>query len=278
MPRLGLLFVVFSCLVLSALAPAWAEDDPAKELVGASLMSEHDALVQGTATTLVVRLRIKPEWHVYWLNPGDAGVPTALELTLPKGLKSAGPSWPAPKRLEHEDGFVDFAYEGDLILLVPIEVEASAAGLALVGKSVSVGVKLTWLVCKDSCIPGEASLALSLPVRAKGKTCAPIQAAIALAKQARPRLASPLPKGVSASFQGLNLELKAPGAKRLTWFPLAPAAAGPADLKLLVAKGPKLRVEYPAEVRAAKRVRGLLAIQGKKHTTYHWVELPSPTP
>ena len=53
-----------------------------------------------------------------------------------------------------------FGYEDDLLL--PVEI-FPPAGLA-VGSEVVLRARASWLVCKDVCIPGEAFLALRLPV------------------------------------------------------------------------------------------------------------------
>ncbi|MBL4846074.1 MAG: hypothetical protein JKY65_11150 [Planctomycetes bacterium] len=266
------LFVSILLLVLTLGASTLANADDAQKRVKATLGSEHDALAPATRTTLVLRLAIKPGWHVYWQNPGDSGVPTQVTLTLPKGVTCPGVRWPAPKRLTHEDGSVDFAYEGQLVLLIPLEVEPK-----WVGKTVPLKVNVNWLVCKEICIAGEASLDLTLPVWAtpserKLTKLAP------LAKATRRRLPRPLPKGARASFRGLTLNLSAPDARGLTWFPLVPEAEGPTNLNRLTSTSARLAVTYPAGVRQSKRVRGLLAIRGKTLTTYHWVELPSPKP
>ena len=152
MSRAALMLGLITCLALLS-APAASAQDEEVPHVRATLASDFDALAPGQTTTLVVRLQIKPEWHIYWLNPGDAGVPTKLELTLPKGVVGV-PRWPAPKRLAHEDGFVDFSYEGEVLLLVPIRIAEGAA--PKLGGKVSLGVKVTWLVCKEVCIPGQA--------------------------------------------------------------------------------------------------------------------------
>ena len=259
-------------LALLAPSPVARAQDPAPKRVVASLGAEHDALAPGAATTLVLRLAIRPKWHVYWLNPGDAGVPTTVKLTLPAGVRSTGIRWPAPQRLTHEDGSVDFAYEEELTVLIPIEVDET-----WVGKTVTLKVDSSWLVCKEICVPGEASLSLSLPVRAKASERKLTKFAAAV-EAIGPRLTTPLPKGVAASFSGLTLNLSAPGARGLSWFPLAPEVGGPDNLRRLTSDTHRLAVPYPAGVRQAKRVRGLLAIRGKTLTTYHWVELPSPKP
>ena len=265
-----LAFALLCCSSLPCASPAFAEDVAEDEevLVQASLLAEREAFEPGQEATLALRLVIAPKWHVYWQNPGDGGVPTTFALELPAGVKSPGVAWPAPLRLAHEDGFVDFAYEGEVLFLIPVKVPQDFRG-----ETLAVEVAVTWLVCKESCIPGEAKVRLALPVRAGTAKESPHAKAIAAA---RARLATPLPKGVSARFDGLELRLSAPGAQGLTWFPLLPEAAGPRDLRALEAKGSALTITYPEGVRKAKQVRGLLALRGAEGTTYHWVEVSAP--
>jgi DsbC/DsbD-like thiol-disulfide interchange protein len=40
----------------------------------------------------------KPEWHTYWKNSGDSGLPTVLEWTLPAGRGAGDIAWPCPKK------------------------------------------------------------------------------------------------------------------------------------------------------------------------------------
>ena len=41
----------------------------------------------------------QPEWHTYWKNPGDSGLPTELAWTLPAGLSAGEIAWPLPKKI-----------------------------------------------------------------------------------------------------------------------------------------------------------------------------------
>ncbi len=44
-------------------------------------------------------MMMRQNWHVYWRNPGDSGLPPEVAWTLPAGF-SAGPlQWPAPSRI-----------------------------------------------------------------------------------------------------------------------------------------------------------------------------------
>src|SRR4029078_6340306 len=85
-------------------APAIAQDSAASDTVktdnvSARLVSERIALVPGETAWLALHLTIRPGWHTYWLNPGDAGEKTEIAWTLPPGFAAGPTQWPAPQRL-----------------------------------------------------------------------------------------------------------------------------------------------------------------------------------
>ena len=41
-------------------------------------------------------LQHQPHWHTYWINPGDSGLATRLEWTLPPGVTAGETQWPIP--------------------------------------------------------------------------------------------------------------------------------------------------------------------------------------
>lgn len=108
--------------------------------------------VPGGRTELAIAMRVKPGWHGYWLNPGDAGLPMSVEWQLPKGW-SVGPlRYPVPHRLL-VSGIVNYVYEADYAVLTTITVPAGATG------SHRIAAQMRWLACTDKiCVPekGEA--------------------------------------------------------------------------------------------------------------------------
>jgi len=98
MRRLPSIFVVVSLLAAAvpALAVSSAADAPH---VRVELLVLPQSLNRGEAADAGLYFKLEPGWHVYWLNPGDAGLPPHARWTLPAGI-SAGPlQFPAPKRL-----------------------------------------------------------------------------------------------------------------------------------------------------------------------------------
>ncbi|HMN58169.1 MAG TPA: protein-disulfide reductase DsbD family protein, partial [Ottowia sp.] len=112
-----------------------------------------------------LRIVHDPEWHTYWRNPGDSGLPTQLQWTLPENVSAGAIEWPAPHRIEVGE-LVNFGYDGELLLPVRISLPQDLPA----GTSVPIAVDASWLVCREECIPGDAQLTLQLPT---GSTAAP---------------------------------------------------------------------------------------------------------
>ena len=185
--------ILLRCLILGCLLgvrPAWAAAVPAT----ASLVASTTALQAGTENWVALRLVPDPGWHTYWRNPGDSGVATTLHWTLPTGVRAGDIVWPYPDFIS-VSGIVNYGYEGSTLLLVPLQVPASWP----VNHPLAIAAKASWLVCKDICVPGNASLSLSLPVVRQTPTADPRWAG-AFA-QARTRLPQPLPISATPRFE-----------------------------------------------------------------------------
>jgi DsbC/DsbD-like thiol-disulfide interchange protein len=133
----------------------------AADHVRVELISEHTSLAPGQSLQLGLLLRHEPHWHTYWVNPGDSGLPTTLSWTLPPGLKAQDIAWPLPKRFD-VGGLYNFGYDGEVVLPVALSVPSDAA----VGSTAHLAAEAKWLVCREECIPGKASLTLDLPITA----------------------------------------------------------------------------------------------------------------
>ena len=66
----------------------------------------------------------QPEWHTYWKNPGDSGLPTELTWQLPAGLDVGETAWPVPS-LFRIGKLANYGYGGQVLLTAPLQVPAS---------------------------------------------------------------------------------------------------------------------------------------------------------
>ena len=134
----------------------------------AELVADRVGLQPGGRIELGVRLRHDPAWHTYWRNSGDSGLPTTVEPEGPAGSTFGALRWPAPKRI-WIGPLANYGYEGEVLLPFTAKL---ADGFS--GSTARFEARVAWLVCKEVCVPGEARLALELPVTAKtGPQAAP---------------------------------------------------------------------------------------------------------
>ncbi len=143
-------------LLLLLAAPAAAQDAPAPK-VHARLVAEDKAVAPGGSITIALEEKIAEGWHTYWKNPGDAGAPTEIAWTVPPGWTAGAIQWPRPMRLP-VGPLMDYGYEGTPWLLTKLTAPADASGTA------AIKAHVTWLVCKQICIPEEADLTINVPV------------------------------------------------------------------------------------------------------------------
>jgi thiol:disulfide interchange protein DsbD len=127
--------------------------------VRARLVADADGPRAGGSFHLGVLLEPEPGWHVYWRNPGEAGLATEVLVELPDGFALGELRWPIPVEFEQPGGIVGYGYEEPVVLAAEVGPPASA------GDSVPVGLAVSWLACKDVCVLGSAKLEAELPLK-----------------------------------------------------------------------------------------------------------------
>src|SRR6266851_5732139 len=58
------------------------------------LVAEDGAFKAGDSTWVGVLFDLEQGWHVYWVNPGDAGDPPRIQWELPAGFRVGDVRWP----------------------------------------------------------------------------------------------------------------------------------------------------------------------------------------
>jgi len=91
-------FLLAFAILIAASASATAQINTGPK-VQARLVAEQGEIAPGGSLTVAMEEVIKPGWHTYWSNPGEAGLPSEIKWTLPAGWKASAIVWPYPKRL-----------------------------------------------------------------------------------------------------------------------------------------------------------------------------------
>lgn len=261
---------------------AWGEEPAAdaKKLVTAEVLTPTGNFVPGKAFTLAVRLKIAPEWHVYWLNPGDSGMATAVALKLPAGWTKTDWAYPIPEAID-QAGLVAYGYQDEVVLVTTVTPSLEAK------EPVVIGVDVVYLVCKARCLPGKHHLDLKLTPAVEEGPASP--AFEGVWKVWQPRLPiSPVADLAVAKVKVTELKDWTPleysyscpdMAKSVEVFPLP---SGNLELRNIAAvpdkNGAVIKMEgklYSGQTDVPDKVRALLVFTteaGEKRA--HWVDLP----
>ena len=138
-----LTFVTFS----NAISTTYTHIDIKTDKVS---VSPHDSI------HVLVTLTHKEGWYSYWKNPGESGLATKIDWTLPKHMSVGDIRWPIPQKIEF-GGLINFGFKEPINLIIPININKAAK----FGEYQLTG-KMSWLVCKETCIP--ESTEISVPI------------------------------------------------------------------------------------------------------------------
>jgi thiol:disulfide interchange protein len=268
-------FPFAAALACAAFAAPDARCAPAvkTEHVEAELVTGKASAQPGKPIVVGLKLRMQPQWHTYWKNPGDSGLPTTIDWVLPAGWKAGAIQWPYPHPLP-VGPLLNYGYEDEVVLLSELTPPANAAP----GRS-SVKAKAKWLVCKDICIPEEGELDIALAVAAVEPPANPRwQAHIDRARNQLPVDAAGWKYESALQGKSLVLLLTPPaGASapaKVAFFPEREGVIEPAAKQKITRDGRALRIEMkladppPTGVKSVKGVAvadaGWPAADGRK--------------
>lgn len=144
----SLLFVlVFFLHYTSAQQKSLAE----ARLVANSFSSEKDSII-----SLGVLINLQDDWHIYWRNPGDSGLPTDIEIILPNGIAASEIKFPIPK-IFASDEIVNYGYEQQVLFLFDVNVPRDFKS-----KELTISAKITSLICKELCKVFDTTVTITL--------------------------------------------------------------------------------------------------------------------
>lgn len=123
-----------------------------------SVIAEEETIQPGKPFWIAIQIDLEDEWHTYWKNPGETGMPLAINWTIPKDFEVTALQWPTPKRF-NDSAIIGYGYEKQATLLAQL----SPPNTLKPHQTVDIQADVTWLACSSStCLPGKSSGKLSL--------------------------------------------------------------------------------------------------------------------
>ncbi|MCP4572209.1 MAG: hypothetical protein GY838_07630 [bacterium] len=257
----------FPALIIILLLTACGHND-ARRAAGPPVLMAARVLPAATDGTVRVcwYFDLAADWHLYWPGLNDSGFPPSLKLDLPEGWSARPLRWPVPVRHELPGGLLDHVYDQPLVVLeqdlVPPDPVAAAGA--------DIGARWRWLACREECVPGDTTLVVTVPYR--------LEAAAKVLPGAEPVYPAPLPAGsFTADWTGADLEIRAPGARRLRFFPYEDCGRLADLLADGQAQGDLLRLRCVPDGDTLGPVRGLLQVETDDDVLTGPVEVPITT-
>lgn len=243
--------------------------------VSPELQAAHKGKLRAEEGTILLawEARLPDGWKTYWRSPGEAGLPVRLY----QGDQDIDLYYPVPERFELF-GLQTFGYSKSV--MIPFEVQA---------KSGDVNFRADFMVCKDICVPFNASYQFDLEPETVGNIVADTRAKKWLADL--PHIDGSSPGGLNitaATLAGL------PGHQTLLvdvasdnplndadiLVELDDATQFPSPIKQLKLDGRQARFAIPAvSARSGRNISGerlrLTLIDGRGNAVERFFDLPN---
>ena len=191
-------FIRYLPFLLMFACPLWAGSIAKTPQLTVDLVAEPTPIISGKTVTVALRLIPVSGWHIYWKNPGDSGLPPSVTWKLPSGWTAGPLQFPFPEKILLPP-LVSYGYEQETLLLTTFTIP----DYEKIPSSFPIEADIEWLVCKETCLPGNAHLNLTLSTQPK-----PNIDLKGLFDDVRKDLPTSLPHiSISAKTEGSDLQL-----------------------------------------------------------------------
>lgn len=252
------------CSIISTLALSGCGDSSVTRAphLEARLLADQDSVSPGSTFSLAVQFTLEPGWHIYWKNPGDSGLAPQFTWSAPADVSIHQPLWPYPDRLT-TGPLVNYGYGS---IVIPFQANLNSASQA---SKLRVSLDMQWLVCKEECLPGEASLSIAIPVTKTSGAPSRYANVFESAYNAIPRPLDKVSIAVEEQDDRVILAIIPLEGKTLpssaTFFPEDPKIISNSAPQISSKDGDILKISLsrdPSRTEPIERVRGVLVADG----------------
>ena len=133
--------------------------------VGITVIPEYKTISKTTSSlTILAAIDIKPEWHIYWDNPGDTGDPTTLTFYDSPHYTKTSASHSAPEKFVLEDIITTYVHRQKLYYKITFSLKELNNIDTL-----PYNLILSYTVCRKNCLPETISLNFNIPITETAK-------------------------------------------------------------------------------------------------------------
>ncbi|MEP3048574.1 MAG: protein-disulfide reductase DsbD domain-containing protein [Roseibium sp.] len=158
------LFQAIIVLLLTAVVPVQAAMTDWTEVQGGAVRLIASGPPEDGHYRVGLEFLMEPGWHTYWRYAGESGIPPQITFKDQTNIKSLEVLYPVPER--YNDGFSEsIVYHDGIVLPIIVKPETLESPVRL-------SMDVFFGICKEICVPGDASLTLELSSDAISDTLA----------------------------------------------------------------------------------------------------------
>jgi len=145
------IFLFLSAVILTACSTS--------EFVTVKAEPEYKSYKPGGNVNVAFTFEMKDDWHIYWQNPGDAGLPTSIDWQLPEGFNLDAVMYPVPEKHVSNE-IADYVYYPKATILTSFRLPKNLPA----DTTLQLTAYVKWLRCNNVCIPGGDTLTVEILV------------------------------------------------------------------------------------------------------------------
>jgi len=150
-----LLILICSCFSTANATPS--VEDLAVGPVKPSIITEQ---AKGASKLRIgVKFEIVRGWHIYSNKPGEIGLPTSVNWSTLKDISISTPNFPAAEIFDNA-GIKSSGYEKEVLIWSDV-----SSNTGTLPETLSLEVHVSWLACRDECIPGKALIHKTINIK-----------------------------------------------------------------------------------------------------------------
>jgi DsbC/DsbD-like thiol-disulfide interchange protein len=127
-------------------------------LLKVEVIPQNQYIKNNDSVLIAFKFKMQKHWHIYWVNSGDSGLPTEVKLTLKAGISESELMYPVPEKIPFS-GYTNYGYNDEVILFKKIYIAKETDY-----KFIVLPIKISWLVCKEICIPQDTTISVKFVV------------------------------------------------------------------------------------------------------------------
>ena len=151
-----------------------------------SLQWPEEKAVSAIKIPIGIYIHLKKGWHSYWKQPGESGKALTVKWQLPSEWKVDELKWPLPERFTTavipsfklkpdkptaSKALISFGYKQSFLLQTVLYLHKDNNShkwkqyfIKRKNKSIDISAQVSWLICKNVCIPMSQNLQFSWPL------------------------------------------------------------------------------------------------------------------